>query len=72
MMNSEICTRQCGVREIFSCNTLEPRVLGKVKLNTRLGYDIIILDNWQNNCTRGVIGYRRVLRKMCSEWIDWI
>ena len=30
MANSEICTRQCGVKEFCSWQTLEPRMLGKM------------------------------------------
>ena len=33
---------------------------------------MVRLDNWQNTFKIGVIGYRRVQRKMCSEWIDFI
>ena len=28
--------------------------------NTRLGYTMVIIYNWQNTCSRGVIGYRIV------------
>ena len=40
--------------------------------NHRLGYSMVRLDNWQKTCTRGVNVYRRVWRKRCSEWLDWI
>ena len=30
MAKSEICTRQCGCREVCSCQTLEPKILGKM------------------------------------------
>ena len=42
------------------------------KLNARLVYYMVRLDNWQRTFQRGVKGYRRVGRKMCSEWLDWI
>ena len=42
------------------------------ELNTRLGYAMVWLYNIQNTSTTGVIGYRRVWKIMCSEWIDWV
>ena len=30
------------------------------ELNNRLGYSMVIIKNWQNTCTRGVTGYRRI------------
>ena len=41
------------------------------KLNTRLGYAMVILENWQSTFTGVIIGYRRLLKTICSEWIDW-
>ena len=38
------------------------------EFNTILGYDMVRLDNLQNNCTIQI----KVLRKMCSERLDWI
>ena len=37
------------------------------ELNNRLEYTMVILDNWYNTCTRGVIGYRRIWRAICSD-----
>ena len=28
---------------------------------------MVILDNWQNTCTGGVVGDRRVIRTRCSD-----
>ena len=36
------------------------------ELNPRLGYAMVILDNLQNNCQRGVTGYRIFLGKIFS------
>ena len=39
------------------------------ELNTRLGYSMVRHENWQNNCTRRLIGDKRVLTTICSdEW----
>ena len=46
--------------------------LSRDELDPRLWYAMVILDNWQNTCQRGVTGYRRVWRMICSKWIDWI
>ena len=35
------------------------------ELTPILGYDMVIIDNLQNTCTRGVIGYIRVRRTRC-------
>ena len=37
------------------------------KLNPRLEYNMVRLDNWQNTCTIGVIGYRIVF---ITRWSD--
>ena len=42
------------------------------ELNPLLWYTMIILDNWQNNCTRGLIGYRMVWVTRCYDGIYWI
>ena len=35
-------------------------------LNPRLWYAMVILENWQNTYKRGVTGYIRLWRTMCS------
>ena len=45
MVNIEICTRPCGVREVLSWPTEEPRILGEYELNPRIGYDMVRLEN---------------------------
>ena len=42
------------------------------ELNNTLGYDRVRIDNWQNICTRGVIGYRTIWRTMWYEQLVWI
>ena len=42
------------------------------EFNPRLGYNMVRLDSLHKTCIRGVTGYRRVLRTMYSELLDWI
>ena len=42
------------------------------KLNTRFVFAKVRLDNLWKNCQRGVTGYIRFWRTMCSEQINWI
>ena len=53
-----------GGIQLADIGTMNVREYG---FNPRLGYDMVILDNLYNTCTRGVIGYRRVRTTMCSE-----
>ena len=38
--------------------------------NPGLVYAMVRLENWQNTFKRGVTGYIRFWRTVCSEWID--
>ena len=42
------------------------------ELKTRLKYALVRLKNLHNTYTRGAIRYRRFLRTMCYELLDWI
>ena len=42
------------------------------ELNTRLGYAMVTLDNWQNSCAIGVIQDNDVWGTRCSDGIEWI
>ena len=60
------CEGGLQLEEIITKNVREDAV------NPILGYPMAMLDNLQNTCQRGVTGYIRVWRTMCSEWLDWI
>ena len=60
------CEEGLQLAEIWTDNIRE------YGLNNKLRYYMVRLYNRKNTCTRGVIGYRRGKRTMCSELIDWI
>ena len=55
------CEGGLQLKDILTNNVRE------YELNPRLRYDMVRLENWQNNCIRGLIGYRTILRKICYE-----
>ena len=44
--------------------------VGEDELNTGIEYTMVRLENWHNTCKRGVIGYIRVLRTICSDELN--
>ena len=42
------------------------------EFNHILGQAMVRLENWYDTCQRGMTGYRRVWRPMCSELLDWV
>ena len=60
------CGRGTQLTDIGNKNVREE------ELNPILGHSMARLNNWQKTYQIGVTGYIIVLRKMCSERIDWI
>ena len=42
------------------------------ELNPTLRYTMVILGNWHNNFTRGLIGYKIFLRTLCYKLVEWV
>ena len=72
MVKSEIFTRQFWCEGGLQLANTVTNNVREYELNPRLIYDMVILDNWEKISTRGVIGYIRIWRTMCSEWLDFI
>ena len=60
------CEGGLQLSEIVTTNVRED------EFNPRLGYYMVILDNWHNTCQIGVTVYIRLWITMCSEWLDWV
>ena len=72
MVKSEFFTKQCGCEVGLKLAEIGTKNIREEGLNTRLEYAMVRLHNWQKYCQRGVTGYKRVWRTMCSEWLEWI